>query len=207
MQDIFIFFTVTFIAALSPGPAVLLSIKNGANYGLRFALFGILGNISAVFIWSTVSIMGIGLLLKSSIGFLFWSKIIGGFYLMFLGGKSFRSMPRDLSNIKTDKSQVSKQLVKLYIESLLIGLSNPKAIFFFAALFPQFIGQKGIELMGFITLVIGCVVCSGSSLMIYALFAAKFRQALTRNSKVTIWFNYIIASVFIVFGGVMLSSA
>jgi len=209
MNDYFLFITVTFIAALSPGPAVILVIKNGANYGFKLALLGILGNISAVLIWSSISITGIGFLLQSSNDFIFLLKIVGGFYLLFLGNQSLKSMPSDLDNFEIDKNnnaKTTRSLVKLYFEALLVGMGNPKAILFFAALFPQFIDEQGVELFDIVILTLGCCFCSGICLMIYAFSAANCREVLARNKKIAVWLNYLIGGVFIVFGAVLLLS-
>ncbi len=57
---------VAIVAIISPGPAILLALRNGINFGMRAVFWSSLGNVSGLFFLSAAAMLGLGLLLKSS---------------------------------------------------------------------------------------------------------------------------------------------
>ncbi|MEZ8904787.1 hypothetical protein [Vibrio sp. 10N.247.310.34] len=58
-MDYLLFFTICVAATFSPGPAVLLTVKNSAVYGVERAVSGILGNIAAMITMAGLSATGL----------------------------------------------------------------------------------------------------------------------------------------------------
>ncbi|HDY7993089.1 TPA: LysE family translocator, partial [Vibrio vulnificus] len=56
---------------------------------------------------------------------------------IFLGIKTWRSNKWTVKNHKPQVSTNSRKM--LFLEAYLVGVTNPKAIVFYSALFPQFI--------------------------------------------------------------------
>lgn len=65
-MDYLLFFTICVAATFSPGPALLLTVKNSAVYGVERAVSGILGNIAAMITMAGLSATGLGVLLLAS---------------------------------------------------------------------------------------------------------------------------------------------
>lgn len=132
------FWGICALTTASPGPAVLLAIRNGAQYGFKRALIAILGNITAISILAAISVAGLGVIITTSTTLFNAVKIVGGLYLIYLGYKAFTSQ-RQL-NLTTASDLIPKKSNQaLYREAFLVGFTNPKAIAFVTALFPQFI--------------------------------------------------------------------
>lgn len=90
MENLSVFISICIVANLSPGPAVFLTVRNGCHYGLRSALFGILGNMSAMTVLAVVSAVGIGTIVIASPVLHAGLKITGGLYLVYLGVCAYR---------------------------------------------------------------------------------------------------------------------
>jgi homoserine/homoserine lactone efflux protein len=76
------------------------------------------------------------------------------------------------------------------VDGLLLQLSNPKAIVFFAALLPQFIDPKGDLVVQVVVLAITSVVIESVVLLGYGLAAGR-AMAVARQPRYTRWTNRI----------------
>lgn len=136
--DTWIYYTLAILVlTASPGPSSLLCLSKGVSSGFRLALTTALGSLSAITIILTLSFTGLGVVIASSEFVFNIIKWCGAAYLIWLGIQAFRSKQNDFS--KSDSAQVSTSHVSAYTSGFIVGSSNPKAIIFFTALFPQFI--------------------------------------------------------------------
>ncbi|WP_211209415.1 LysE family translocator [Thiofilum flexile] len=155
------------MATITPGPAVLLATTHSLSYGWRSAVFTILGNISGLFIMSALSVLGLSVIILGSEWVFSIIKYIGAAYLIYLGIKFWRN---GLKPVTTDTQSTQRRIkpLKLYLNGLAVALSNPKAIAFTTALFPQFIKQNEPLLVQFSILVLTFMALSFFSLLFYA---------------------------------------
>ena len=204
-MDYLIFLGICIVATASPGPAVFLTIKNGAKYGCGNALIGVAGNVVAMLTLASVSAAGIGAIILASPSLYTAIKIIGGLYLIYLGIKTWCS--KSVSHAKSTEglSIFRPKKSKLLIESYFVGISNPKAIAFYTALFPQFINLDEPIFVQFALLAGTFVSCSFLFLMLYVLLASRLRKHLEKE-KTLAWFNRITGGVFVGFGVTLVSS-
>lgn len=122
------------LTILSPGPGVLLTLSNALQHGWTGALPGILGIASGAFVVASISATSVGLILSTSAQAFSVLKYAGAAYLLYLGYKSWRS-----DHISTRLHNTPSSPGYRYLEAASIQLLNPKAVFFFLAVFPQFI--------------------------------------------------------------------
>ena len=90
---------------------------------------------------------------------------------------------------KVKKINSNKIFKKLYLQGFITSASNPKAILFFAALFPQFISVDGNILIQFLILSLTYVTIDGIFLTTYGLGASYIVSFIKKNSA--IWVNRI----------------
>jgi len=193
------FVALALVAVFSPGPAVLLAVTHAAQFGVRRAVFPILGNITGLAILVGLTAYGLGAVLEGSSQWFLALRIAGGLYLVYLGIKLLRAKGLDLSNTQTLPIQPSRR--KSYLQGVMVALSNPKAILFIGALFPQFIDLAHpvwaqLSIMG-VTL----MAMSFGGLIVWAALSgaliAKGRKAL--YGKI----NKISGALFIAFGAAL----
>ena len=205
LQTILTFATVAALAILSPGPAVLLSLRNGATLGARSVVWSALGNISGVCCLSIAAILGLGVVLKSSV-FLFGAvKIAGAAYLFYVGVRHLLGhnvvVPAQAHQAETPTATPARHL---YREGFLIAATNPKAVLFFTALFPQFIDTKVPLLPQFLILTGIFMAISYAAHLGYAMIASRAKGALLRPFFAK-WLNRVIGVAFISFGAILLA--
>lgn len=155
------------IAVFTPGPAVMLALHNSTQYGWRRTVLSSLGNISGLLVLVSASAVGLGAMLRSSALLFLLLKLVGAGYLMYLGVKQWRSGSHASSQQPAESTQRSR--LSLYREGLLLALSNPKAILFITALFPQFIAQRQPLLPQLMVMTLTFMGLSFSALMSYAI--------------------------------------
>ncbi len=86
-----LFSTIALIATITPGPAIILVSANSSSYGVKKAIYTILGNISGLFCMSLMAVLGLSTLILCSAPIFFTLKIIGTLYLIYLGVKMWKN--------------------------------------------------------------------------------------------------------------------
>jgi len=175
MENYLLFLVVAIITVLSPGPGVILTLTNSIRYGVSGSIGGILGISFGTFIVAGISATSLGIILATSTVAFTVMKFIGAAYLIYLGIKLWRSPA-----IKIDDSNVNIKNRKLqFVEGLTIQLTNPKAVFFFMSVFPQFMDYSHDYVNQFVLLVVTYSLLVVTIHLLYALLAKKARHWLT----------------------------
>ncbi|HMG20664.1 MAG TPA: LysE family transporter, partial [Kofleriaceae bacterium] len=94
---------------------------------------------------------------------------------------------------------------RLFARGFLVGASNPKALLFFGALFPQFISPSAPPVPQFLLLGVTFVFFELLWLSIYALSASKAKRWLQQPRRAKL-FNRAAGVVFLVAAGLVASS-
>ena len=194
----FLFIIVGLVAILSPGPAILLAISNSLQYGIQKVLLSSLGNITGLFLLSSAAVLGLGAVLKTSTTLFLILKVLGALYLVYLGIKQWRSKT-NLFVSNQAKNKDSKSNRYFFFEGFLIAMTNPKAILFFTALFPQFINLQSNFAPQFLMMTFTFMAMSFLVLNAYGLLAFKAKRWFSTVKRVK-WFNRIVGSLYIFIG-------
>lgn len=136
----FLFFIAYLIVTLSPGPNVLLVIKNAVRFGYKAAITTIISNLLCQMIIVILVALGAGTILEKSPLLFLTLKLIGGVYLIYLGISGF--LKKEKIEDKSDIENSTKRLIsnsKVFTEAFFVSASNPKTIIFLSAFLPQFI--------------------------------------------------------------------
>jgi threonine/homoserine/homoserine lactone efflux protein len=144
---------LTYIAAVfvisgTPGPNMLLAMTHGIRYGARHALPTMIGAMLGVVVILCVSLSGLGALLKTSADLFMVVKWLGAAYLNYLGIKMWLEKVSDSvenadnTTTTTSISTAIPSAFQRFSTGFSMALSNPKAILFGLAFFPQFINQN-----------------------------------------------------------------
>jgi threonine/homoserine/homoserine lactone efflux protein len=170
-----LFIAASIALLLIPGPAVLFIVARSAAQGQRAGLVSVLGVHAATVVhvlrpWPDLRRRGI-------INRVHGVKIVGGFYLIYLGIKSIRSARKATATVATLTVWPEK---RLFTEAFIVSLLNPKVALFFLAFLPQFVvpGRGPIWsqtlALGLVYIVLG--LCSDS---VYALLGAHIGARLS----------------------------
>lgn len=205
LQTWLLYALAVLVLTVTPGPTVLMCVTNGVNHGARRAFFSAIGSITAAVGIMACSALGVGAVLAASGELFNVIKWFGVGYLLYIGISTLRStassfeLPageaealRDMP--KTIRHQTSR--LSLYVKGLLVGISNPKALLFFTAFFPQFINPAAPQLPQFLILMVTFVCFELFWLMIYAGFAARLAPWLRVQGRAKV-FNRVSGATFI----------
>lgn len=200
---LYAFIFVALVATFSPGPAVLLAVSNGANHGIKMALVGISGNVLAMIFYATLASLGLGIILETGGKVaLAVIQVLGGLYLAYIG---FRALFVNKSVKEHENEHLKPSKKNLFFSAVTVGLSNPKAIIFFSALFPQFIDISTNYIAQATILTAIFALCSFSALLIYASLASKFLRK--SGAKLLTVVNKTAGFLFMLLGGGLVYSA
>lgn len=152
------------VGTASPGPATLAIMQVSASVGRREGLKFAFGVIMGSFVWGVFAALGFATLMVNFAWLFMAMKIAGGLYLLWLAFKSFRSA---LSDTAVTPLKVSS--TRYFAQGLALHLTNPKAIFVWAAIIALGLPQgapawvSGAILIG--CALIGVLVFSGFALL------------------------------------------
>ncbi len=126
--------TVQLMAAISPGPAVLMTARTGVTQGLRMGVFMAAGiGLGAVF-WAVSALFGLAILFKIAPALLTVLKVVGGAYLLWIAIQMWRHAPEPLDT--TDSAGLLPQSGGAALwKGITTQLANPKPVVFFGAVF------------------------------------------------------------------------
>ena len=206
------FLLAAILIAVSPGPGAATSMSAGLRHGYAATLCAIAGLQMALIIQLSIVAAGLGALLATSSTAFGLLKLFGAAYLIWLGIQKWRETPEVQSvqtNEMSDRLETGTTVSlarKLFIQGLLVNLSNPKAIVFMAALTPQFIDPARPQWPQFV--IIGLTMCVVDSVVMsgYALLATRLRGWLNDRRALTAQ-NRFFGGVFVGAGILLATSA
>lgn len=207
VQVWWMFVVMTFVISATPGPNMLLVMSHGARFGLLPAIWTMAGCMTALIGMVSISAAGVGALLHSFPAVFDALRYLGAAYLAYLGYKLWRAgvpkgdAPAHAALPETPQRSAGSH----YRQGLAVAASNPKAIVFAAAFFPQFIQADRPAGLQFAVLLITFTVIEVSWYLIYALSGHKLSRFL-QQAHILKNFNRVTGGVFVGFAALMAAS-
>jgi homoserine/homoserine lactone efflux protein len=197
-----LFTAVFFLATIAPGPGMLLAMAHAMAHGRKRFFVTAAGQILASLIQTAISLAGLGAIMMSSVLAFEIVRWSGALYLVYLGFKIWRTPVTSFNNQLPSSATSSKTHVsnsKLFRESFLVCLGNPKAIVFFGSLFPQFISPQNVDGISLMIL-----MTSMTSVIVICVFiwasGGRYIAGWLKNSKAQKYFNRAMGGCFITAG-------
>ena len=205
-QHWIMYLTLVFVATATPGPAVLYITTHSSLYGWRKAIFAALGNILGLLSLGIIAVTGLGAILNTSVIIFMCIKYLGAAYLIYLGCRMLFQKNTNFSDSIEQVNVRDISATKVFLQALGVALSNPKAIVFLTALFPQFIVAHQALIPQFTILIATLMLFSFSFLMLYALLAHTAKTWLQNPNRIKA-VNRSSGSIFIGFGILLAASS
>ncbi len=201
-----LFTSVVIAVIVMPGPAAALCLSHGVAHGRLRTLVTVLGLVLSSLALIVLSLAGLGALLASS-GTLFnVVKYVGAAYLIYLGISIWRSRPNEsivgAKTVTRASQPTTTPLRRLLRTGFLVGISNPKDLLFFGALFPQFVDTNAPLFSQTAILSATWCVVAFAVMSLYAAIGAKLGKSVDALNAQGV-FNRITGGVFIVAGGAL----
>lgn len=195
-----LYVAAVFVLTVTPGPSVLMCISTSVQHGPHRALAASLGSTSAIACIMLLSMLGLGTVLASSEVLFSALKWLGAGYLAYLGVSSLLSKESNLAVPNTALPAAGARA--LFTRGMLVGASNPKALLFFGALFPQFIEPSAPQLSQFLILGVTFIFFELFWLSVYAITAARARRWLQKPRRAKL-FSRVTGAVFLIAAGLL----
>lgn len=159
------------LAAISPGPDFVMSVKNSLNYSRKTGIFTGIGIGLGIGIHITYCAAGIGFIISKSLTVFTIIKFIGAVYLIYMGVSAIFT---NKSSIKINEEKQPTDLTKFQAIKIgfLTNLLNPKATLFFLGLFTFVISH---ETPLYVILIISFIMIS-TAITWFTLVAIFFTQ-------------------------------
>jgi homoserine/homoserine lactone efflux protein len=205
IKILLLYFATWLLVALTPGPAVICSVTQATRYGFRSSIAGISGIQFGHVVFFTCIALGLGTLLATATTAFTMLRFLGAIYLLYLGVRIIVSTFRR-TVVAAKQSQASLPAHRsLFLQGLLVQLTNPKALLFMSALLPQFIEPHRrvplqLAILGLTTIAVDSIVLTS-----YAFLANRGIQSF-RASRVSAWLERVFGAVLILFGFRLLTS-
>ncbi len=127
------FALLSLFAAISPGPAVLMSARTGLTEGFRTGAMLAAGIGAGAVVWASAAMFGLNILFAAAPALLWILKIGGGAYLIWMGIKLWRGATEPFDT--TDTRPVPRSGLSAFRLGLFTQLANPKPAVMFSAIF------------------------------------------------------------------------
>ncbi|MDC8760025.1 LysE family translocator [Janthinobacterium fluminis] len=182
----------------SPGPGVVMTLTNALRYGLRGSIGGILGIACGALLVALISATSLGVVLATSALAFTALKFAGAAYLVYLGIRLWRAPAFQFAEQLAQPAGFGRR----FAEGISLQLTNPKAIFFFLSVFPQFIDASAHYAAQFSALVLTYAALVVLIHCLYALFAQRARGWLVSERGGRL-FNRAGGATFVCFGALL----
>ena len=178
------------LGAISPGPSLVVLLRNTVEGGRRRGVFCGLGHGIGFGIYAFVAVSGIALIKESVEGASRIIEILGGIFLLFVS----------YSMIKEKEVEIKHHTSKRdgFKEGFLISFLNPKIFAFLIAIFSQFVqpdfswGERGL------VAIIALVIDGGWYVMVALVVSGtKLLELLQKNSGKI---NLVLGSLLALYG-------
>jgi threonine/homoserine/homoserine lactone efflux protein len=197
-----LFIITSFVAIATPGPTVLLALSNGARFGTRAALFGLLGAmLSDLILISAVSI-GLGAVLAASETAFQILKWFGVIYLLYLGIQLLRTQPESRQDVSQGVNPGASHPYRIFLKCLLVALTNPKGYLFFSAILPQFVNPLAPQFSQYALLALTFTAIDGVVMLAYASGGARAVR-LFRTPMAMVWINRFSGGAIVILAGAL----
>jgi threonine/homoserine/homoserine lactone efflux protein len=176
------FALLSYALILVPGPNILFVVSRSLQLGRLPGIAAVVGGQSGVYVQVIAVALGIGALVERSVAIYTVIRLAGAAYLIVLGVQAIRHR-RSLAAILGGAARPAT-IGRMLRDGFVVGLTNPKAIVFFAAVLPQFAdraaGHVPLQLLLLGAIFVAIALVSDS---MWALIAGTARSWFTRSPR------------------------
>ena len=186
-MDLFgIAFTVIiahFLALLSPGPDFVLIVKSSIKNGNRRSIGVPAGIASANAVYIALCLAGVSSILSKSVTLLFFMKITGGLFLVYLSIGALKAKKDDYKHIVTFTPRNTRDATfcKDYFTGFASGILNPKNLLFYLSLFTVVLNKEvGLTFKIFLGIWMASIVFIWDSSIVFLLSTNRVRRKFSK---------------------------
>ena len=169
--------------AISPGPSLVVVMRNTIKGGRFQGVMTGIGHGLGLTIYAFIAVMGLSSILTGNKNLFTSIQIAGSFWLIWIGYNMIRSSSKKLPEHHEESG------VKGFVEGFMISFLNPKILVFFVAVFSQFIHGKLTRIdIAIIVMVAGFIDTFWYVLVAMLIAGTKLIDQLKENS---VWIDRV----------------
>jgi threonine/homoserine/homoserine lactone efflux protein len=178
------------VLVVVPGPSVVFVVIRAIAHGRRAALRSVAGNSAGVGVLVVLVAFGLGSLVERSVAAYTVVKLVGAAYLVYLGVRTWAErgglsvVLRGAHGGAQGGAPDGRVGAHVFRQGVVVGVTNPKALVFFAAVLPQFVDRDAgkvptqMLLLGMAFVLVAMVLDS-----VWGLAAGTARDWLARSPR------------------------
>ena len=179
-MNFLLFFITLAPISMMPGINMTYAMSVGMSFGYKHSFFVMAGQLLAIAFVAFSCMLGVGAVLHHFEYAFKALNIIAGLYMLYLGAMLFFGKG-ELSITNVSNLPSKKQM---FINGLIVSVSNPKAWIFFSALLPTFLDKDDpFSLTRMCVITVTLVFIEFLALNIYALGGAMLKKFLQTHLR------------------------
>jgi threonine/homoserine/homoserine lactone efflux protein len=193
-----------FSIAAPVGPIGILCIRRTLQFGRFSGFFSGLGAATADVIYALIAAFGLTFISDILIAGQFWLRLIGGAFLLYLGGRVFFTIP----SARTEQTRQTRQIshttfLSDFTSTFLLTAANPMTILSFLAIFAGLgVSNAQGDYVQTSLLVLGVFLGSAAWWILLSEGVTLFRKRVSQ--KMMLWINRIAGLLIVGFGATIL---
>ena len=173
LTAILAFAMAMFLFSATPGPGFFATTARVLTSGFGAAIGMLIGIRISDLIFLTLALTGMAAATEAMGEMFIVVKLACGTYLIWLGYCMWRQPP---PNAEDEPNKARHGLVRSILDGLIVGLSNPKSILFYAALLPSFFDLAAIQAWDIAILSVIVLITPSVVDLFYLIMAANVRR-------------------------------
>ncbi|NQE47810.1 lysine transporter LysE [Herbaspirillum rubrisubalbicans] len=201
MPDLFLFLLAAMTLTLAPGPDNLYVLTRGIAQGRQAGLVAAAGFCSGLIFHTLLAVLGFAALIKAYAPAYHALQYAGAAYLAYLGVRTLRSASAGIALAADGQGMSAVPLRRIYWQSVLANMLNPKVTLFFIAFLPQFVRREaGHEALQMLVLALLFIVQAFVIFSAIALFSGSVGAYFRRRATASVHLNRLAGCAFIGLG-------
>jgi len=197
MPEVWLFLIAAMTLTLAPGPDNIYVLTRGITQGRKAGLVSALGFSSGLIFHTTLAVLGFAALIKASPLAYSLLRYAGAGYLIYIGVRTLRSH----SAIHLQGSTESMKLSRIYWQSVIANMLNPKVTLFFIAFLPQFVNAGAGHIPAQMLLLAAVFIAQALAIFsLVALFSGMVGAFFQRKKSAATTMNRLAGCAFIGLG-------
>jgi len=197
MPDVFLFLVAAMMLTLAPGPDNIYVLTRGIAQGKKAGLVAALGFSSGLFFHTLLAVLGFAAVIKAYPAAYHALQYAGAAYLVYLGIRTLRSA----TSMSLDATMTPVSLSRIYWQSVIANILNPKVTLFFIAFLPQFVNvQAGHVAWQMLLLAVVFILQALAIFSAIAFFSGIVGAYFQRQARAALYLNRLAGCAFVGLG-------
>ncbi|WP_343652695.1 LysE family translocator [Herbaspirillum sp.] len=201
MPNLFLFLLAAMTLTLAPGPDNIYVLTRGIAQGRKAGLVAAAGFSSGLIFHTLLAVLGFAAVIKAYPPAYHALQYAGAVYLGYLGYRTLRSASAGIALAGEGQGTAAVPLRRIYWQSVLANMLNPKVTLFFIAFLPQFVQREtGHEALQMLVLALVFIAQAFLIFSAIALFSGTVGAWFRRRANASVHLNRLAGCAFIGLG-------